>query len=119
MDVGRGLRRAGCGWAAYWVERLDEHFERRSREMPKMTKEATEYFADGNLFLSAEPDEKLIPVVAAQLGNQSVLYSSDYPHTDSKFPYSVKTVRERVDLSEDLMSRLLAGNAARYYKLDA
>ena len=114
-----GFLEAGCGWAAYWVERLDEHFERRSREMPKMTKEATEYFADGNLFLSAEPDEKLIPIVAAQVGNQSVMYSSDYPHTDSKFPYSVKTVKERDDLSPDLMSSLLAGNAARYYKLDA
>ena len=118
-DLRVGFLEAGCGWAAYWVERLDEHFERRSREMPKMTKEATDYFADGNLFLSAEPDEKLIPVVAAQLGNQSVMYSSDYPHTDSKFPYSVKTVKERDDLSDDLMSSLLAGNAARYYKLDA
>ena len=114
-----GFLEAGCGWAAYWVERLDEHFERRSREMPKMTKEATEYFAGGNLFLSAEPDENLIPVVAAQLGNQSVMYSSDYPHTDSKFPYSVKTVRERDDLSDDLLPKLLAGNAARYYKLGA
>ena len=37
-----GFLEAGCGWAAYWVERLDEHFERRSREMPKMTKTATE-----------------------------------------------------------------------------
>ena len=68
---------------------------------------------------SAEPDERLIPVVASQLGNQSVMYSSDYPHTDSKFPYSVKTVTERDDLSDDLLPRLLAGNAARYYKLDA
>jgi hypothetical protein len=47
------------------------------------------------------------------------MYSSDYPHTDSKFPHSVKTVTERDDLSDDLLPKLLAGNAARYYKLGA
>ena len=113
-----GFLEAGCGWAAYWLERLDEHFERRSREMPKMTKEPSEYFADGNLFLSAEPDERLVPVVADQLGTDCVMYSSDYPHTDSKFPYSVKTVRERDDISDELLPKLLSGNAARYYRLD-
>ena len=65
-----------------------------------MTKEATEYFADGNLFFSSEPDERLIPVVMDQLGTDCVFYASDYPHTDSKFPYSVKTIRERDDLPD-------------------
>jgi predicted TIM-barrel fold metal-dependent hydrolase len=114
-----GFLEAGCGWAAYWVERLDEHFERRSREMPKMKKEPSEYFADGNLFLSAEPDERLVPVVAGQLGHDCLMYSSDYPHTDSKFPYSVKCVNERDDLPEGLLPKLLAQNAARYYGLTA
>ena len=72
-----------------------------------MTKEPSEYFADGNLFLSAEPDERLVPVVAGQLGTDCVMYSSDYPHTDSKFPYSVKTVRERDDISDELLPKLL------------
>ena len=80
---------AGCGWAAR-VERLDEHFEPLA-EMPKMTKEPSEHFADGNLFLSAEPDERLVPV-AGQLGHDCPL-PSDYPHTDSK--PRTRQVRER------------------------
>jgi predicted TIM-barrel fold metal-dependent hydrolase len=113
-----GFLEAGCGWAAYWVERLDEHFERRSLEMPKMTKEPSEYFADGNLFLSSEPDERLTPVVMEQLGADCVFFASDYPHTDSKFPYSVKCVRERDDLPPGALDKLLGANAARYYRLD-
>jgi predicted TIM-barrel fold metal-dependent hydrolase len=46
------------------------------------------------------------------------MYASDYPHTDSKFPYSVKTVRERDDLPDELLPKLLSRNAARYYGLD-
>jgi uncharacterized protein len=110
-----GFLEAGCGWAAYWVERLDEHYERRSLEMPKMRKQPGEYFADGNLFLSSEPDERLIPVVMQQLGADCVFYASDYPHTDSKFPYSVKCIRERDDLPAGAVPKLLGANAARYY----
>ena len=113
-----GFLEAGCGWAAYWIERLDEHFERRSREMPRMTKPASEYVADGNLFLSSEPDERLIPVVMDQLGTDCVFYASDYPHTDSKFPYSVKCIRERDDLPAGAMAKLLGTNASRYYGFD-
>ena len=108
---------AGCGWAAYWVERLDEHYERRSSEVPRMTREASEYFETGNLFLSSEPDEKLIPIVMAQLGEDNVFYSSDYPHTDSKFPYTVKTIRERDDLPPGATDKLLGANARRLYGL--
>jgi predicted TIM-barrel fold metal-dependent hydrolase len=113
-----GFLEAGCGWAAYWLERLDEHFERRSREMPRMTKEPSEYFADGNLFLSSEPDERLVPVVAQQVGLDAIFYASDYPHTDSKFPYSVKCVRERDDLPEGMLPNLIGLTAARYYNID-
>lgn len=112
-----GFLEAGCGWASYWVNRLDEHYERRSLEMPRMTKSVTEYFEDGRLFLSAEPDEKLIPIVMDQLGEDNVFYSSDYPHTDSKFPYTVKCVNERTDLTESRKVKLLAENANRFYNL--
>ena len=36
-----------------------------------------------------------------------VFYASDYPHTDSKFPYSVKCVKERDDLPDGLLPKLL------------
>lgn len=110
-----GFLEAGCGWVAYWVERLEEHYERRSAEMSRMTRSPEEYLREGRCFVTAEPDERLVPVVVDVLGAGQVMYASDYPHSDSKFPYSVKAVRERDDLSDDVKDQLLGGNARRYY----
>jgi predicted TIM-barrel fold metal-dependent hydrolase len=109
---------AGCGWVPYWVERLHEHYERRSAEMPLMKKDPVEYIATGNCYFAAEPDEKLVPAVIETVGDGQVLYSSDYPHTDSKFPYSVKCVKERTDISERSREKILGENALRFYGLE-
>ncbi len=64
---------------------------------------------------TAEPDERLVPEAIEAMGATSVMYASDYPHSDSKFPYSVKAVRERDDVDEETKERLLGTNALRYY----
>jgi uncharacterized protein len=110
-----GFLEAGCGWVPYWVERLEEHYERRSAEMPRMVRSPREYLRDGRCFVTAEPDELLVPEAIEAIGAECVMYASDYPHTDSKFPYSVKAVRERDDLDDATKERLLGANALRYY----
>ncbi|HXG68633.1 MAG TPA: amidohydrolase family protein, partial [Blastocatellia bacterium] len=110
---------AGCGWVPYWVERLHEHYERRAAEMPLMKREPLEYITSGSCYFAAEPDEKLIPAVLEMIGDEFVLYSSDYPHTDSKFPYSVKCVRERTDIPAAAKEKILSRNALKYYGLEA
>ena len=84
-----------------------------------MTKEASEYFADGNLFLSAEPDERLIPVVAAQLGNR--LRSCTPPTTRTPTASSrtrSSRVNERDDLPDGLLPKLLARQRRPLLRLD-
>ena len=110
-----GFLEAGCGWVPYWVERLEEHYERRSAEMPRMSRSPVEYLSQGRCFVTAEPDERLVPEALDAIGETSVMYASDYPHSDSKFPYSVKAVRERDDLSDETKERVLGANALRYY----
>jgi hypothetical protein len=110
-----GFLEAGCGWVPYWVERLEEHYERRSAEMPRMVRSPREYLRDGRCFVTAEPDERLVPEAIEAIGAECVMYASDYPHTDSTFPYSVKAVRERDDLDDATKERLLGANALRYY----
>ncbi len=50
-----------------------------------------------------------------QLGEDRLMWASDYPHFDCRFPDSVKLVAERDTLSESVKRKLLSQNARRFY----
>ncbi|HWS55125.1 MAG TPA: amidohydrolase family protein [Pyrinomonadaceae bacterium] len=112
-----GFLESGCGWVPYWLWRLDEEYRGRSLEVPLMRDKPSEYVKRGNCFFSCAPNEPTIPAAAAAVGDDALLFSSDYPHADGLFPNSVRAVRERADIGEELKRKILGGNAARFYGL--
>jgi len=122
LELFPGLRfaflEAGCGWLPYWLQRMQEHYERRAAELPLMKREPREYVIGGGCYFGTEPDEASLPAVLEEIGDDFLLYGSDYPHTDSKFPYSVKYVRERSDLPEVSKAKILGRNAVSYLRLE-
>jgi len=54
-----------------------------------------------------------VPWVVDTLGEDVVVYASDYHHWDCKFPDTVKIVTERSDLSERAKRRILEENPPR------
>ena len=105
---------AACGWAPYWVARLDEHYEKRTDEMPNITKKPSEYLEDGNCFISCDPDEEEIAHTVEVLGDDKIVFASDYPHWDAMFPGSVAAISEREDMPDQAKRRVLGENALRY-----
>ncbi|HLI25626.1 MAG TPA: amidohydrolase family protein [Chloroflexota bacterium] len=114
-----GFMEAGCGWLPFWMEHMDEEYEKRKHEAPLLTKEPSEYVRSGRIYIGCEPEEKLLPIVAQMVRDDILLYASDYPHWDSDWPHTVKTVRERTDLSDELKRKVLSENALRFYGLQA
>ncbi len=108
---------AGCGWLPYWMQRLHEHYERRAAEVPLMKKAPVEYLLSGSCYLAMEPDEAMLPAVIETFGDDFILFGSDYPHTDSKFPDSVKFVRGRSDVPEASKEKILS-NGAKFLGLE-
>ncbi|HZU06312.1 MAG TPA: amidohydrolase family protein [Chloroflexota bacterium] len=108
---------AGVGWLPWLVENLDEHCEVRAREVPHLKARPSEYLRSGRVYFSFEPGEGGVAAAAEVVGEQALLFSSDYPHWDSPFPHSVRLVRERRDLSERLKERVLTLNPAACYGL--
>jgi predicted TIM-barrel fold metal-dependent hydrolase len=105
---------AGVGWAPYYLERLDEHYEYRPEEMPNITKAPSEYVAEGRLFISTEGEDHL-PYAFDALGPDCIVWASDYPHWDSSFPNSVTKVTSRTDLTDEQKRALFQTNAERLY----
>lgn len=106
---------AGASWLPYWLDRLDEHWEKRPNHVPHMRRSARETWALGRLYISADPDEWPLPQTVELLGPDQILYASDYPHWDSAFPNSVRLISQREALSEATRQKILSTNAQRLY----
>jgi len=111
-----GFLEGMVGWIPMLAERMDEEYEHRPFEAPHLTRDPSEWFKSGRMYFGAEPEEWMIPTVARYLGSdQTMLYSSDYPHWDGAFPNSVRGLTERTDLTDENKRNILGDNARRYY----
>ncbi|HVQ75544.1 MAG TPA: amidohydrolase family protein, partial [Candidatus Binatia bacterium] len=92
---------AGAGWAPYWMERMDDEFDKRgAAEAPALRRRPSEYVRGGNIYFSCEADEWLLPQALKLVGEGQVVYASDYPHWDNSYPGSLEEIVNRGDLSE-------------------
>jgi predicted TIM-barrel fold metal-dependent hydrolase len=114
-----GFLEAGCGWVPFWMEHMDEEWEKRRDEAPECKERPSVYITSGRCYFGCEPEEKTLPFAAEHVGEDVLLYASDYPHWDSDWPNTVRTLRERTDLSPTLKRKVLGENALRFYGLPA
>ena len=108
---------AGAGWVPYWMERLDEHYEYLQPTVPLIKKPPSEYMRSEQVYYSFEPDEHTLNFVMDYVGEDRLVFASDYNHGDSKFPHTVESVTKRKNLSESSLRKLMCDNAARLYNI--
>ena len=53
------------------------------------------------------------------VGDDNILFSTDFPHPDSAYPHAVYTFLGLPGLSDESRGKILFDNALRYYSLDA
>jgi hypothetical protein len=106
-----GFFEAGCGWAPYWTERIDEHYELAPTDFNGGDPHGV---LNTRTWLTFEVDEKTLPVVCALGWADNLCFASDYPHYDAVFPGAVRAVRER-RLDPTLERKVLGDNALCFY----
>jgi predicted TIM-barrel fold metal-dependent hydrolase len=112
-----GLLEGNCGWAPWLFHRLDEHYEWVGRyEVPELRRKPSEYFRS-NCFLSVEADEEPVRDYVTWFGDDNLVFSTDYPHADSKYPRSVECFL-RLPLSEASQRKILWDNWRRLYGVE-
>lgn len=72
---------AGCGWAAYLMDRLDEKAS-AFRAIAPLPMKPSDYIRR-NCWFVAEPEERTIGAMLELVGEDRILWGSDYPHVDS------------------------------------
>ncbi len=106
---------AGSNWITAWLDRMDHKFE-VMRHFSPMKLLPSEYFKRQCL-ISAEPDESITAAVIEHLGEDYVIWASDYPHLDASFNV-VAQIREKISsLPEQTQRKVLGENALRFYGL--
>jgi uncharacterized protein len=109
---------AGCGWIPYFVQRMDEEFEKRGHiEAKALTRLPSEYVKSGNIYVSCEGDEILLPQTIEYLGARQILYASDFPHWDHSYPKSLKELADRPDVTDEQKRQIFSENPRRLYGL--
>jgi len=108
---------AGSNWITAWLDRMD-HKAEVMHSFSNMKLLPSEYFKRQCL-ISAEPDESITAAVIEHLGDDYVIWASDYPHLDASFNV-VGQIREKIaGLPEETQRKVLGGNALRFYGLSA
>lgn len=104
---------AGCGFAPYLMDRLDEKFQFFHHAQPLRHK-PSEYFRT-NLWFVAEPEERTIGSVLELVGQDRVLWGSDFPHVDATME-APQLIRASVQgLASAQREAVLGGNARRLF----
>lgn len=107
------------GWVPFWTERLDEQAESFGDYCEDMKLDPSEYFAR-QCWISFEIDEKTLPVLAPMIGEDKVVWGSDYPHHDATFPGALEALHRTIaPMSPRARAKVLGHNAASLYRLGA
>jgi len=111
------LVEGGIGWIPYLLERMDQTFEKH-RFWTKSTlteKPSTYWHRQGNATFIRD----LVGVRERHdAGVRNVMWSTDYPHSDSTWPRSREALAEHFgDVPAEERALITGGNAARLYGL--
>ncbi len=112
---------ANGGWIVPMLERLDHHFEVFRWDVPWLTMKPSEYFRR-QCWISFDPDESTLAFTARHplVGAERIIWASDYPHPDAKFPGVVRELSAATEsLADAPRERILGLNSAELYGLPA
>jgi predicted TIM-barrel fold metal-dependent hydrolase len=104
---------ANGGWIVPWLERLDHHARVFSWDVPGLKLSPSEYFKR-QCWISFDPDESTLAFTANSplCGAERIIWASDYPHPDAKFPGVTEELSEAIASLNDVQQQRIAGDNA-------
>ena len=97
-----------------WLDRMDRHYDDKALNDTGVSTRPSDVFRR-QCFISFEPVEGSLPLVADYIGRKNILWASDYPHGDG-FVDAPGLIR-KLGLPPDLLKDVMATGAKRLYGL--
>jgi predicted TIM-barrel fold metal-dependent hydrolase len=103
---------SGFGWLPFWALRMQDQMEYMGY-VPELHHTMTEYMSSGRFFAAIVLHEgpEMIRMVSEFLGNHVLMFSTDYPHPETRFPDSVDLVLGWKQLDQALLPCIMWDNA--------
>jgi uncharacterized protein len=73
-----------------------------------------DYVGSGKIFIAAEADDRMLQPLFDLVGEEHVLFSSDFPHGEGRENAALEIIG-RKDLTENQKTKLLYDNTARFF----
>jgi len=108
------------GWIPYALERADTVWEQHDAWMHTKARipELPSTYYYGRIFGCFTADRHGLQNLSS-VGEDNICFETDYPHTDTTWPYSKEYAEKMVaDLDDDVAYKVLRGNAIRMLSLD-
>ena len=106
---------SGIGWLPYALDRMDYEWEDRFRDLG-LTMKPSDYWR--RQCKATFQFDRIGTRMIDEMGAETLMWASDYPHTDGVWPESSKYIEEQFGhLSADVVRKITCENAGRFYGL--
>jgi predicted TIM-barrel fold metal-dependent hydrolase len=111
------LMEVNASWLPWLLWRMDDKWEMNRHDLDiQLSMKPSDYFRR-QVYAEIEPEEDVGKYAIDYLGADNILFSTDYPHSDSLFPDAVDTFLAQEGISDDDKRKILWDNGARLFGL--
>jgi predicted TIM-barrel fold metal-dependent hydrolase len=114
-----GFLESGCGWLPYWLWRLDElEYAQLSNEVRgRVNRRPSAYFRR-QCWIAIEPHEAMLAAAVAAIGEDRVVFGTDFPHVDHDANIVTALFEDRAPLDAAQLRAALWHNPMRLLGID-
>ncbi|MCH8195597.1 MAG: amidohydrolase [Chloroflexi bacterium] len=108
---------SGVGWFAFCAQYMDHVWDRHRYWTESPLEERPSFYMDRQVY-GTFLDDKVGVQLRNVAGAHNIMWSSDYPHSETTWPNSWKMIEEHfVGVPEDEKQRIICGNVVDLYQL--
>ncbi len=109
-----GVVETAAGWLPAILDRFDAHYVMSPQHVPLLHQMPSEVVKQGGrYFHGIDTWERTLEWVVQYVGEDVLLFATDWPHGDSAWPEAVQQVMEWPGLSDGVKRKILGENAMR------